>query len=94
MKDYGIQRGSVRPKDVEVTDNAIFIASDIQEYEEDIDGYIMKGFEYHYIEYTKDEYIELLVQKNTDSPDISALTNKITSLEEELAAAKVLLGVD
>jgi hypothetical protein len=94
MKDYGKQRGSMRPKDVEVTDNAIFIASDIQEYEEDIDGYIMTGFEYHYIEYTKDEYIALLVQKNTDSPDISALTNKITSLEEELAAAKVLLGVD
>ena len=46
----------------------------VGEYEE-------TGYEYDYIEYTKDEYL-------------SAQYLKISGLEEELAAAKIMLGVE
>ena len=74
-------RSSTRPQEVEFIANSVFIASNITEYEEEADGRILAGFEYDCTEYTKDEYLELQ-------------NSKITALEEELAATKILLGVD
>lgn len=81
MKDYGRIRGAVRPQEVEMTSSSVFVASNIQSYTEEIEGHTINGYEYNYVEYTKDEY--LLRQMN-----------KISSLEQELQAAKILLGVD
>ena len=81
MKDYGTIYGSVKPQPVEITANSVFIATDVIPYEEEIEGHNISGYQYHYVEYTKDEY---LLQQS----------NNIASLQEELAAAKVLLGVD
>ena len=74
-------RSSVRPNDVEFTPNFVLVASNITPYNEVVDGRTLSGFEYECTEYSKDEY--LLVQ-----------AGKVASLEEELAAAKILLGVD
>ena len=74
-------RSSVEPQPVEFVGNLVLITSDVQPYEEEIDGHVLRGYEYNCIEYTKYEY--LLLQ-----------SNKIDSLEQELAAAKILLGVD
>ena len=74
-------RSSVRPQEIEFVGNLVLIASNIQAYEEEVDDRILSGFEYDCQEYTKDEYT--LLQNE-----------KITSLEQELAAAKILLGVD
>ena len=81
MKDYGKQRGSAQPQPIEVTANSIFVASNIQPYTENIDGYEMSGYEYDYKEYSKDEYIAILI-------------NKTNELENELSAAKIVLGVE
>lgn len=81
MKDYGIIYGATEPQPIEITPNSVFIASDIEPYSNNFDSYSVSGYKYHYIEYTKDEY--LLQQSNS-----------IASLQEELQAAKVLLGVD
>lgn len=81
MKDYGIIYGATEPAPIEITPNSVFIASDIQPYEESFDNYSLNGYKYHYVEYTKDEY---LLQQS----------NNIAALQEELQAAKILLGVD
>lgn len=74
-------RSAVRPKDVEIMANSVLVASNITPYNEEVDGRVLNGYEYDCTEYSKDEY--LLMQ-----------AGKVTSLEEELSAAKILLGVD
>jgi len=74
-------RSAVRPKDVEIMANSVLVASNITPYNEEVDGRVLSGYEYDCTEYSKDEY--LLMQ-----------AGKVASLEEELSAAKVLLGVD
>ena len=81
MKNYGIVYGSVEPQAIEITPTSVFIASNIEPYEEQIDDITISGYKYNYVEYSKDEY---LLQQ----------TNNINALQEELAAAKVLLGVE
>ena len=81
MKNYGVIYGTTEPQPIEITATSVFIASNIEPYEEQIDDTTISGYKYNYIEYTKDEY---LLQQ----------TNDIATLQEELAAAKVLLGVE
>jgi hypothetical protein len=83
--DYGRIQSTERPQDVEMTDTQVFIADNIEEYEKEIDKHVVQGFEYDYKSYTKDEYIQLLNDKNARA---------IAALQEELAAAKILLGVE
>lgn len=81
MKVYSKLCSSVRPQDIEIMADKVIVASDIVEYNETIDGHTISGYEYKGTEYSKDEY--LLLQSSA-----------IASLQEELAAAKVLLGVE
>lgn len=81
MKEYKKIHSAVRPQEIEITPTAVYIATNITPYEEIIDGRTITGFEYDCIDYTKDEY---LVYQNS----------KINDLQEELQAAKILLGVD
>lgn len=81
MKDYGVVYGSIEPQTIEITPTSVLIASNIESYEQEVDGHSISGYKYNYVEYSKDEY---LLQQ----------TNNINALQEELAAAKVLLGVE
>ena len=81
MKQHGKVYSSIEPQAIEMTENAVFIASNIEPYTKEIDGHTQSGYQYNCTEYSKDEY--LLYQ-----------SNKIATLEQELAAAKILLGVD
>lgn len=74
-------RSSIQPPIIEFLPNMVLINSNIVPYEEEVDGRILSGYEYDCEEYTKDEYLQMQ-------------TDKISSLEQELAAAKILLGVD
>ena len=85
VTDYGRIQSTERPQDVEMTDTQVFMADNIEEYEKEIDGHSVQGFEYDYKSYTKDEYIQFLNDKNAHA---------IAALQEELAAAKILLGVE
>lgn len=70
MKDYGRVRGITRPAAVETTPEMVFVASNITPYTTTIDDKTEEGFEYNYISYTKDEYIQHLTQENTDNIDL------------------------
>ena len=74
-------RSAIQPQEITIVGNEVLVASNIVPFEEEIDGYVRTGYEYDCEHYNKDEY---LLQQSI----------KISSLEEELAAAKVLLGVD
>ena len=74
-------RSSVRPQEVTVTANSVLVASNITPYEEEIYDRTSTGYEYDCTEYSKDEYLVLQ-------------TEKVAALEQELQAAKILLGVN
>lgn len=84
MINYGQVKSSFRPQEIEITSDKVFVASNIEEYQETIDDIQITGYKYDYTCYTKNEYILVLAQNNID----------ITTLREELEAAKVLLGVE
>ena len=81
MINYGKVKGATRPKEIDITATSVFIASNIEFYTEVIEGESIQGYEYDYVEYDKDEYIQLLYSQSKQ-------------LAEELAAAKILLGVE
>lgn len=85
MINYGKIQSSERPQEIEITESKVFIAENITPYEKEIDEHFIQGFEYNYKEYTKDEYIQLMNEENSKA---------IANLQEELAAAKILLGVE
>ena len=64
MKDYGIVHSTEKPPEIQVTTTNVFIASNITSYSNTYDGHIEKGYEYHYVKYDKDEYIQLMAQEN------------------------------
>lgn len=66
MIDYGTQRSTVEPLELELTETKVFVASDITPVNEpDTDeqpGFV--GFEFQLVEYEKDEYIKMIDEKN------------------------------
>lgn len=80
MKNLGKTYSDTPPKALEITGAKVFISSDVRQAY--IDSNLM--YEFNLIEYDKDEYIALMAAK----------ASRIDELEEELEAAKILLGVD
>jgi len=56
MTDYGIVKSAVRPEAKVVDEYSVWVNSDIIKTEE--------GFEYHMVQYTKNEYIKLMDEAN------------------------------
>lgn len=81
MKNHGKVYSSIAPQPIEMTENAVYIASNIQAYSKIIEGHTQSGYSYDCIEYTKDEYL-------------TYQASQIANLQQELEAAKILLGVD
>ena len=85
MKNFGKVRSKVSPQEVETTETMVFVASNIASVTETIDDEPITEYEYDYIGYTKDQYIQHITAENIRA---------IASLTEELQAAKILLGVE
>lgn len=85
MINYGRVKSSTRPEPMEITATSVFIASNITEYTEDLDGITVNGYEYDYVGYDKDEYLTTVALDNVRA---------INELMDELQAAKIILGVD
>lgn len=66
MIDYGTQRSTVEPLELELTETKVFVASDITPVNEpDTDEQpVFIGFEFQLVEYEKDEYIKMIDEKN------------------------------
>ena len=56
MKDYGIVEGSTKPEEKIVDEYSVWVNTDIAETAD--------GWEYHMIQYSKDEYIKLMDEAN------------------------------
>lgn len=80
MIEYGKQRSTVKPDELEITETKVFVYSDIEEVDElgndEQPGFA--GYEFNLTEYNKDEYIKIQVEKNTE-------------LEEEITQAQVAM---
>lgn len=81
MTNYGQMKSTQQPPAVKFTDTMVFIAENIQPYTQVLEGVTFNGYTYDYKGYTKDEYMLQQLQA-------------ISSLEEELQATKILLGVE
>lgn len=60
MIDHGTVRSTEKPEETVVDDYSVWIASNIEEYEETTGEGTQKGYQYSLIQYTKDEYIRML----------------------------------
>lgn len=85
MINYTNVKSSNYPKEFEITKDSVIIASNIQPYQQDLDGITVTGYEYDYTIYNKDEYLTDIAQANAKA---------IVQLSDELAATKILLGVE
>ena len=56
MTDYGIVKSTVRPEEKVVDEYSVWVNTDITE--------TAGGWEYHMVQYTKDEYIKLMDEAN------------------------------
>ena len=86
MKDYGTVTGSVQPQELEVNDLVVRVASDITEIETEIEGETITQYQYHLVEYDKDEYIKLMsgvqVQNSSDIDDCMVALTEIYEMME------------
>lgn len=66
MIEYGRQRSTVEPLELELTETKVFVASNIipvnESDTEDQPGFT--GYEFDLVEYDKDEYIKLQAENN------------------------------
>lgn len=80
MIDYGKQRSTVKPDELELTETKVFVSSNITEVNEpETDEYSgFTGYEFDLIGYSKDEYIKIQAEKNA-------------TLEDEITQAQVAM---
>ena len=57
-------RSSSLPQEVEIKENEVYIASDIREYEIDMETEIIQGYTYTLTIYDKNDYIKEIAEKN------------------------------
>lgn len=85
MIDNGIVRSTEKPEPKVMDEYHVYINTNITTYEEDLEEGLIKGYEYHQIQYDKDEYIQLISDKNSE------LENQITDIQ--LALCEIYEGV-
>lgn len=88
MKEYGKQRSTVKPIELELTETKVFVNSDIVQVNEpgtaEQPGFT--GYEFDLIEYDKDEYIKIQAEKNAD------LENEITQAQIAMCEIYEMMG--
>lgn len=83
MVNLGITYSNTPPLAIEITDQKVYVASNIEPYEiEQGEEISISGYKFNLTEYTKDEYIILMAAK----------AEEIDTIKDELEAAKILLG--
>jgi len=80
LKDFGTVKSAVRPEPMVVDEFSVWISTDIQETAEPgmEEGEVEKGFQFHMIQYSKDEYIRLMAERN------ATLEGQMTDLQMAL----------
>lgn len=63
MKDYGLTKSTIKPEPFKMDEYSVYICTDIEPFEEKIDGETFTGWQYKMVQYSKGEYIMLQQQK-------------------------------
>ena len=66
MKNYGLQRSAVEPKAVEITESKVFVATDIEQVTVTMNEQEVQEYQFNLVEYDKDEYIQIISEKNEE----------------------------
>lgn len=64
MTDYGRIRSTVEPEGKVIDEYSVWINTDIQEIEVEHDGDVRTEYEFNQVQYSKDEYIKMIDEKN------------------------------
>ena len=86
MIDYGTVRSTVKPEAKAVDDNSVWVNTDIVPIQEGEGNEAFTGFEYHQVQYNKDEYIKMIDEKNT------SLEAQATDIQLALCDVYELIG--
>lgn len=88
MKDYGIQRSTVQPQDVEIAETKVFVSTDIKEVtvKDEMEEQEHIEYEFRLVEYDKNEYIKMISEKNSE------LETEVTNTQIALCEVYELLG--
>lgn len=78
MKDYGIAQSAVRPEEKVVDEYSVWVNTDITQTAD--------GWEYHLVQYTKDEYLALMDEKN------AVLEEQLTDTQIALCDVYEMIG--
>ncbi len=79
MVDYGRISSTVRPEPQVIDEFSVWINSDIQEVEVTHEDDTHIEYEFHQIQYTKDEYIKMIDDKNKE---LNHLMNTILGVDD------------
>lgn len=72
MIDFGTVKSTVKPKPMVIDEISVWVNTDIQAITEPsgtaggLGTEIFTGYQYHMKQYPKDEYIQMMAEKNTD----------------------------
>ncbi len=88
MKNYRTQRSTEKPKEVVFDEYSVWVYSNIEEVSENIgsDNEFV-GYEFTMIQYTKDEYIQIQADRNTE------LEIQLTNTQLALVELYEIMGV-
>ena len=78
MKDYGTAKSSIKPEEIVIDEYSVWVKTDITG--------TTGGWTYHLVQYTKDEYIKLMVDKN------AALEEQLTDTQLALCDVYEMIG--
>lgn len=78
MKDYGIVQSAVKPEEKVVDEYSVWVNTDITE--------TAGGWVYHMVQYSKDEYLALMDEKN------AALEEQLTDTQLALCDVYEMIG--
>lgn len=66
MTDYGIVKSTVKPEPIKIDEYSVWVHTDIQPIEEEIDGEVFTGYTAHMVQYDKDEYLKMQIAVNAE----------------------------
>ena len=80
MTDYGLVRSTIKPDPKTIDEYSVWVNTDIAEIQVDIEGETHTEYEFHQVRYTKDEYIEMIDDKNDE---LNILVNTILGVDSK-----------
>ena len=80
MDDYRLVRSTIKPDPKTIDEYSVWVNTDITEIQVDIDGETHTEYEFHQVRYSKNEYIEIIDDKNIE---LNTLVNTILGVDIE-----------